>query len=83
MGRPADNVLLRLQELEREVLVLSSLMDRNADELGVRLTIKDTEFLVRTLANMQLSGNDASVFNEVFAKIQTLHKVLLEKGVEM
>tara|TARA_R100001198_G_scaffold35771_1_gene19384 strand:- start:371 stop:625 length:255 start_codon:yes stop_codon:yes gene_type:complete len=73
----------RIKELEREMIQLSAHFDLSSKELGVQLTIKDTEFLIRTLGSMSINAQDIEVFTNVMDKIQTIHKILLEKGVNI
>jgi hypothetical protein len=78
-----SKAILRIKELEREMILISAHLNLSAEELGVKLTIKDTEFLIRTLSSLQVNAQDIEVFRVLLEKIQTIHKVLLEKGVNV
>jgi hypothetical protein len=78
-----SNIQYKLQELEKTVLRLDALVEKNADDLGCRFTIKDTEFLLRLLSGIQVNASDVDIFKQVNDKLKYLQQVLLEKGIEM
>ena len=77
------NVVHKLQELEEIVLRLDAMVEKNADDLGCRFTVKDTEFLLRLLSGIQVNASDVDRFKIVNDKLKYLQQVLLEKGIEM
>lgn len=76
-----NDVLLRLSEIETEMYTISAHLNKSAEELGVALTIQDTDFLIRTLNETPVKGADANTLTALLTKLSVIHKVLMEKGV--
>lgn len=45
---------------------------------GLKLTIKDTEFIIRLLNNSNIPGVDIEQAAETLKKVKTVHKQLLD-----
>ena len=74
-------LIKRLKALEKEVVRMSGITERSADAIGIDFNIKDTEFLLRMLNQMQIPGPDLQVANDLQSKVQLIHTILMEKGV--
>ena len=81
MGDGKKDLILRMQEIEKEMLAVSAYLNKSAEELGVALTIQDTDFLIRTLNETPVKGADANTLTALLTKLSVIHKVLMEKGV--
>jgi len=75
------DLIVRLQEVEKEILRLSATTEDNAESMGIRFTIEETEFLLTLLSNTNIPGKSTLLVAELLQKIKLIHKVLLEKGV--
>ena len=82
MGEKRD-ILLRLQEVEKEMYAMSAHLNKNAEELGVAFTVQDTDFLIRILNEATVRGSDATTLTNILKKLTVIHKTLIEKGVEV
>ena len=74
-------ILQKIKSLEKEITRMSGLTEKSAEALGIEFTIKDTEFLLRMMNQMQIPGPDLDVAQSLQEKIKIVHSVLMEKGV--
>ena len=81
MSFNSNEVIRRLQELEKEVIRLTA--NSTSNELGILLTIKDTEFLLGIIAQSNIPAERAGLANSTIEKIKGLHTILMEKGVSV
>ena len=77
------DILLRLQEVEKEMYQMSAHLNRNAEELAAAFTVQDTDFLIRILNEATVRGADATVLTDILKKLTIIHKTLIQKGVEV
>ena len=83
MGKTRDLIANQLKELQEKVLRLEAHNKDSLDALGIQFTIKDTEFLIRLIRNSNVSGMDIDTVKSVTDKINYIHSVLLEKGINI
>ncbi len=83
MGKTQNLIVNQLKELQEKVLRLEAHNKDSLDALGIQFTIKDTEFLIRLIRNSNVSGMDIDTVKSVTDKINYIHSVLLEKGINI
>ena len=83
MGSTKNLIVEQLKGLQEKVLRLEAHNKDSIDALGIQFTIKDTEFLIRLIRNSNVSGLDIDTVKTVTDKINYLHSVLLEKGINI
>ena len=83
MGKTQNLIVNQLKELQEKVLRLEAHNKESLDALGIQFTIKDTEFLIRLIRNSNIAGSDIETVKTVTEKINYLHSVLLEKGINI
>ena len=81
MSQNYSQIVMRLQELEKEVLRLSA--NSTGNDLGILFTIKDTEFLLGIIAQSNIPADRLKSAQETIEKIKGLHAILMEKGVSV
>ncbi len=79
MSQSLNQLILRLQELEKEVIKLSA--NSNGNDLGILFTIKDTEFLLNIISQSNIPADRLKTAHDTIEKIKGLHAILMEKGV--
>ena len=50
---------------------------------GVKLTITDTEYLLRKLMDASINGREVEQASDVLKKIKDIHQRLMEQGIEI
>ena len=50
---------------------------------GVKLTITDTEYLLRKLMGASIDGREVEQASDVLKKIKDIHQKLMEQGIEI
>ena len=83
MGKTQNLIVNQLKELQEKILRLEAHNKDSLDALGIQFTIKDTEFLIRLIRNSNVSGMDIDTVKSVTDKINYIHSVLLEKGINI
>tara|TARA_R110000824_G_scaffold161260_2_gene336515 strand:- start:798 stop:1043 length:246 start_codon:yes stop_codon:yes gene_type:complete len=73
---------VKLQGIEKEVLRLSGLSG-TAEGLGINFNIQDTEFLLKLIHNASIPGTQLKQAEEISNKINILHNVLLNRGINV
>ena len=50
---------------------------------GVKLTITDTEYLLRKLMDASIDGREVEQASDVLKKVKDIHQRLMEQGIEI
>ena len=53
------------------------------EEKGIKLTITDTEYLLRKLMDASIDGREVEQASDVLKKIKDVHQQLMEQGIEI
>lgn len=83
MGQTQNLIVKQLKEMQEKVLRLEAHNKDSLDALGIQFTIKDTEFLIRLIRSSNISGIDIDTVKSVTDKINYIHSILLEKGINI
>ncbi len=75
------NILLRLQQLEREITKITA--NGTGYNSGILFTIKDTEFLLHLVNNTNIPAERIDTAQSTIQKLKGIHSILMEKGVSV